>query len=73
MLHMGNLIRQRMKEKQISVVLMAKHLSCSRNNVYKLLNKYSMDTEVLVKISRLLDFDFFELYSKEIQNKNEKQ
>lgn len=72
MLHMGNLIRQRMKEKQISVVLMAKYLSCSRNNVYKLLNKYSMDTEVLAKISRLLDFDFFALYSREIQSKNEK-
>ncbi|WP_298072524.1 helix-turn-helix domain-containing protein [uncultured Bacteroides sp.] len=61
-----------MEEQQISIVWLAKHLSCSRTNVYKLLNKYSLDTEILAKISKLLDFDFFSLYSEEIQKDKEK-
>lgn len=72
MLHIGELIRKRMEEQQISIVWLAKHLSCSRTNVYKLLNKYSLDTEILAKISKLLDFDFFSLYSEEIQKDKEK-
>lgn len=72
MLHIGKLIRKRMEEQQISIVWLAKHLSCSRTNVYKLLNKYSLDTEILAKISKLLDFDFFSLYSEEIQKDKEK-
>ena len=72
MLHIGERIRKRMEEQQISIVWLAKHLSCSRTNVYKLLNKYSLDTEILAKISKLLDFDFFSLYSEEIQKDKEK-
>lgn len=72
MLHIGKLIRKRMEEQQISIVWLAKHLSCSRTNVYKLLNKYSLDTEILAKISKLLDFDFFSLYSEKIQKDKEK-
>lgn len=72
MLHIGKLIRKRMEEQQITIVWLAKHLSCSRTNVYKLLNKYSLDTEILAKISKLLDFDFFSLYSEEIRKNKEK-
>lgn len=72
MLHIGELIRKRMEKQQISIVWLAKHLSCSRTDVYKLLNKYSLDTEILAKISKLLDFDFFSLYSEEIQKDKEK-
>lgn len=67
MLHIGEIIRQKMLEQHVSVVYLARHLSCSRNNVYKLLSKYSLDTEVLMKISKLLNYDFFYLYSEEIR------
>ena len=72
MLHIGRLIRQKMKEQHKSVVWMARQLSCSRANVYKLLDKYSVDTEVLARISILLDFDFFSLYSDYIRDAKEK-
>lgn len=67
MLHIGELIRQKMKEQRRSVVWMAQQLSCSRANVYKMLDKYSIDTEVLAKISLLLHFDFFSFYSDYIR------
>lgn len=72
MLHIGELIRKKMKEQHKSVVWLAKQLSCSRNNVYKILDKYSLDTELLVKISILLDFDFLSVYLEDMKRRKEK-
>lgn len=55
-----------MEERHKTVVWLAGRLSCSRTNVYKIFDKYSLDTEVLAKISYALNFDFFGLYSEEI-------
>lgn len=56
-----------MDEQHRTVVWFAKRLSCSRTNVYKIFEKYSIDTEMLAKISIILDFDFFDLYSEEMR------
>lgn len=66
MIHIGKLIRQKMEERHLTVVWLASHLSCTRTNVYKMFERYSVDTEVLMKLSIVLDFDFFSLYSDEL-------
>ena len=53
-----------MEERQITVVWLAKHLSCSRTNIYKIFEKHSVDTDILARISIILEFDFFSLYSE---------
>ena len=70
MIHIGKQIRQKMEERQKTVVWLSKHLSCSRANVYKIFEKYSVDTEMLARISAILNFDFFSLYSEDIKKKN---
>ena len=35
--------------------------------MYKILNKNSIDTNELMRISKILHFNFFELYAKEYQ------
>lgn len=72
MLHIGKLIRQKMEERHQTVVWLSRQLSCSRNNVYKIFDKYSIDTGVLVKISEVLEFDFFKYYSEEVIEKKDK-
>lgn len=67
MLHIGKQIKAKMDERHRSVVWLARHLSCSRANVYKIFGKYTLDTGLLVRISILLDFDFFMLYSEEFR------
>lgn len=67
MIHIGEQIRQKMKERQKTVVWLAKQLSCSRTNIYKIFEKYSVDTDTLTKISTILEFDFFSLYSDYIK------
>lgn len=74
MIHIGQQIRQKMEERKETVVWLAEHLSCSRTNVYKIFNKYSVDTEMLARISVILEFDFFSLYSEDVKiNKNEEK
>lgn len=58
MIHIGKLIREKMIERKCTVVSMARQLSCGRANVYKIFEKYSIDTELLMKISVTLDYDF---------------
>ncbi len=69
MVHIGELIKQTLKQRRKSVVWFAGELSCSRTNVYKIFSKKSIDTNDLLRISRILGYDFFQLYSKELLNK----
>ena len=55
MIHIGKQIRQKMEERQ-TVVWLSKHLSCSRANVYKIFEKYSVDTEMLAENIRYPKF-----------------
>jgi hypothetical protein len=66
LVHIGELIKQKLKQKRKSVVWFSGELSCSRTNVYKIFSKQSIDTADLMRICKILDFDFFELYSAEL-------
>ena len=69
MLEIGLLIRQKLKERKRTIVWLAEKLSCSRTNVYKIFDKRSIDTDYLVRISDILDYDFFALYSEELKKR----
>lgn len=56
-----------MEERHKTVVWLAKELAYSRTNVYKIYDKSSIDTEVLLRISVILEYDFFRLYSDEVK------
>ncbi len=38
---------------------LAKKINCDRTNVYKIFQRPSIDTELLSRISKALDYDFF--------------
>ena len=69
-MHIGQAIKNRLREMGKSVVSFSRELPCSRANVYLIFDKSAIDTELLMRISLLLDYDFFELYTREIKNKN---
>ncbi|HJB72273.1 MAG TPA: XRE family transcriptional regulator [Candidatus Barnesiella merdigallinarum] len=68
-MHIGNRIRDILKEREQSVVWLAHQLSYSRTNIYKLFDKSTIDTGVLLRISLILRHDFFTEYSNEIKAK----
>lgn len=63
----GELIRERLKAEERSVAWFARKLSCSRANVYKIFRKEYIDTELLTRISRILDYDFFQYFSDHLK------
>lgn len=66
MIHIGSIIKKRFDEQGESVSWFAKQLCCDRTNVYSIFKRESIDTALLVKISVILNHDFFKYYSKDV-------
>lgn len=68
--HIGQKIRERLDEKEHSVVWLARQLACSRTNVYKFFEKAHIDTQMLTRISLILEYDFFAVLSSELRKQD---
>lgn len=66
-MHIGKLIKQQMEEQNRTVSWLAHELSYCRTNIYKIYDKKSIDTDLLLRISSILGYDFFAAYSEELQ------
>ena len=66
MIHIGQEIRKQVEEQGKTSVWLAQKLGCHRTNHYKIYDKRTIDTGVLLRISRILNYDFFNLYTEEI-------
>lgn len=69
MTHIGRLIEQTLHEQGRTVTWFAKQLCCTRPNVYKLFQKETLDTHLLWRISLILHYDFFRIYSTNLKEK----
>ena len=66
-MHIGQLIKRQMNKQGKTVSWLARELAYCRTNVYKIYDKKSIDTDLLMRISTLLQYDFFAAYSKELE------
>jgi transcriptional regulator with XRE-family HTH domain len=73
-IHIGKKIKEEMENQGISAISFAKKINRSRNVVYNIFGRESIDTDLLNKISKVLNCDFFSLYSsqKEYNSSNVK-
>lgn len=62
-LHIGNEIRRELLRQERSVAWLARQLGYDRSNFYRVLRAPSIDTALLLRISHLLQRDFFAIYS----------
>ncbi|MDO5490328.1 MAG: XRE family transcriptional regulator [Bacteroidaceae bacterium] len=62
--HIGSLIKKELERQERTVSWFARKLCCDRSNVYKLFKRSTIDTELLLRISQTLNYDFFEHYKK---------
>lgn len=60
----GNLIRQKLQDDGRTVSWFASKICCSRANAYKIFEKESIDTNLLLRISKVLNYNFFDVFSK---------
>lgn len=61
-IHIGQIIRNAVKSKKMTVTSFASSINCTTRNVYKIFDKESVDTALLEKISRALNQNFFVHY-----------
>lgn len=64
MLHIGEKIKEVFSESGLSVAEFARRIDTSRENVYGIFKRKSIDTYLLEKISEVLHHNFFEYYIK---------
>lgn len=66
-IHIGLMIRQELKYQRRSVAWLAEQVGCDASNAYKILKKKSIDTQQLMRISQILNKDFFSVYTTKLQ------
>lgn len=69
--HAGNKIREVAVRKGMPISELGRRINTARQNVYKILNKKTMDTGMLLKISKVLEYDFFQYYTP-LKEENQK-
>jgi len=63
-IHIGKRIREVASERNVSAPELAEALFCNRKHIYKIFQKSNINTELLMNISEVLEYDFFAEYGK---------
>jgi hypothetical protein len=63
--HIGKLIAQKAKAKRIGATELGQRLSTSKQNIYAIYKRQTIDTGMLLKFSEILAYNFFSHYEKE--------
>jgi len=61
-IHIGELIHQKLKEEKLSVAWLADKINIDSSNLRKILKKNSINTDLLCRISKALNYSFFRYY-----------
>ncbi len=64
----GSLIESELRRQERTTVWFARKLGCNRTNAYKIYRRQSIDTDLLMRISEILKFNFFEYYSRQLNS-----
>ena len=59
-LHMGKLVKQKVKEKQLTPGKFGEMINTSRTNVYSIFSREEIRLDLLKLISKKLDYDFLQ-------------
>ncbi len=67
MKNIGSLIKEEFERQGHSIGWLSRRLACDRSNVYRLFQRDSIDILTLKRLCRILDHDFFNDLSLELQ------
>ena len=68
--HIGREIESRVNQLRLSKTEFGKRIGMPQQNVNRLFERASIDTEKLVAVSNALEFNFFDLYSSNVAISN---
>ena len=64
-IHIGQLIKEKVTEKRLSQEALGKMINTTKQNVGNIYKRRSIDTQLLLKLCTVLEFDFFEAFYTE--------
>jgi hypothetical protein len=65
-IHIGQLIKQKVAEQEIKMDRICNFLNCTEENVRKMFEQENCDTFILLRWSKLLEYDFFRIYTNHL-------
>ncbi len=65
-IHIGQMIEQKIIESKIDSQRVCNFLKCTEEEIKQMYREKVLDTETLLKWSKLLEYDFFRLYSQHL-------
>ena len=68
-MHIGQHIKEVMRQQGVTATQLAKDISCARTHVHRIFNKKNIDIALLERISKALHHDFFHDLSDEFAGK----
>ncbi len=69
--HIGHLIKSELKHQGRSITWLSAQIGYSREHMYKIFRNEYIYTDLLLKISQILQHDFFKEYSNYLDNQKE--
>ena len=67
-IHIGRLIKAELDRQGRKAQWFADQLCFERTNVYNIFRRQSIDADLLLRISQILQYDFFAFYSQQVPN-----
>ena len=64
-IHIGQIIKERVTEKRLSQEALGKMINTTKQNVGNIYKRRSIDTQLLLKLCVVLEYNFFEVYYNE--------
>ena len=65
-IHIGQMIKERIAESRIEMSRICNFLKCSKEEIEKMYTQENLSTDILLKWSKLLDYDFFRIYTQHL-------
>ena len=67
MIHIGQLIKMELETQERTPTWLAKKINCDRTNIYRIFDRESIDTALLLRISSALNKNFFKELSQQLE------
>ncbi len=65
-IHIGGMIQKRVLESGIEIPRICKFLKCSEDEINIMYTSKSLDSELILRWSKLLEYDFFRIYTQHL-------
>lgn len=65
-IHIGQMIKERVAESGIEISRICNFFNCTEDEVIEMYQQENLPTDILLKWSKLLEYDFFRLYSQHL-------